>query len=110
MKRRGGERVFSELGGHGPCGLLVMEDVDSGTVAIRIKAGSIRGQRRALWVETAETSAFEEQHQEASRSTANAERCQGKWNPFGKLIFCVHSDACSGRMLMLQGCVMFALH
>lgn len=50
------------------------------------------------------TSAFEEKHQEASRSTANAERCQGKWNPFGKLIFCVHSDACSGRMLMLQGC------
>lgn len=30
-----------------------MEDVDSRTVAIRIKAGNIRGQRRALWVETA---------------------------------------------------------
>lgn len=30
-----------------------MEDVDSRTVAIRIKVGSIRGQRGALWVETA---------------------------------------------------------
>lgn len=30
-----------------------MEDVDSGTVAIRIKVGTIRGQRGALWVKTA---------------------------------------------------------
>lgn len=30
-----------------------MEDVDSRTVAIRIKVGSIRGQRGALWVKTA---------------------------------------------------------
>lgn len=37
----------------GVCGLLLLEDVGSRTVAIRIEAGSIRGQRRALWVEAA---------------------------------------------------------
>lgn len=85
------------------CALLLTEDVDSRAAAIRIKAG--RPQRtKACIVGRNSASAFEEQHQEASRSTASAERCQSKWNPFGRLICCVHSDACSSRMLMLQGC------
>lgn len=33
--------------------LMAREDVDSRTTVIRIKAGSIRGQRHALWVEIA---------------------------------------------------------
>lgn len=89
-------------GGRVLCEVLVMEDVDSGTIAIRIKPGRIRGQRRALWVETALP--LLRKNQEASRSTAIAKGCQWNWNLLGKLIFCVHSDACSGRMLMLQGC------
>lgn len=40
----------------GPCAVcvfLLAEDADYRTAAIRIKAGSLAGQRRALWVETA---------------------------------------------------------
>lgn len=62
MNKGGGEkRVFSACvffflepdAGRVLLEALVVEDVDSRTIAIRIKVGSIRGQRGALWVETA---------------------------------------------------------
>lgn len=77
-KRQGGEKrcegLFSGLDGHDLCCLLLMEDVDSRTVAIRIKPGPNQ-RTKAYIVGRNSTSAFEKKHEEASSTTATAERC-----------------------------------